>query len=159
MLAVEFVEEVNALRAVGKTNTAVPQARDRGYNPTSLSRGAFVVAAPLRWGVLAALPPPTSPHDLTKRAKCHTEYGMKMTMHIDAELLDRVIAAHGFASKTEAVEMALKEMDRKDRLKEYFKNGLGWTKEELKNAVDPNYDLMALRAAEIPSKYAKRRSR
>jgi Arc/MetJ family transcription regulator len=84
---------------------------------------------------------------------------MKMTMHIDAELLDRVIAAHGFASKTEAVEMALKEMDRKDRLKEYFKNGLGWTKEELKNAVDPNYDLMALRAAEIPSKYAKRRSR
>ena len=31
---------------------------------------------------------------------------MKMTMHIDEELLDRVIAAHGFASKTEAVEMA-----------------------------------------------------
>jgi Arc/MetJ family transcription regulator len=84
---------------------------------------------------------------------------MKMTMHIDAELLDRVIAAHGFASKTEAVEVALKELDRRDRLKEYFKNGLGWTKEELKNAVDPNYDLMALRAAEIPSKYGKRRTR
>ena len=59
---------------------------------------------------------------------------MKMTMHIDEELLDRVIAAHGFASKTEAVEMALREMDRKHRLKEYFKNGLGWTKEEMKNA-------------------------
>jgi len=84
---------------------------------------------------------------------------MKMTMHIDEELLDRVIAAHGFASKTEAVEMALKEMDRKARLKEYFKKGLGWTKEEMKNAFDPDYDVMALRAAEIPAKYGKRRAR
>jgi hypothetical protein len=36
-----------------RTNTAVPQARDRGYNTTSLSRCAFDVAAPLRWGVVA----------------------------------------------------------------------------------------------------------
>ena len=84
---------------------------------------------------------------------------MKMTMHIDEELLDRVIAAHGFASKTEAVEMALREMDRKHRLKEFIKRGLGWTKEELANAVDPDYDVMALRAAEIPPKYGKRRTR
>lgn len=84
---------------------------------------------------------------------------MKMTMHIDEELLDRVIAAHGFASKTEAVEMALREMDRKDRLKEYFKKGLGWTPEELGNAIDPKYDVMALRAAEPPVKYGKRRAR
>ena len=84
---------------------------------------------------------------------------MKMTMHIDEELLDRVIAAHGFASKTEAVEMALKEMDRKARLKEYFKKGLGWTKEEMKNAFDPNYDVMALRVADMPKKYGKRRPR
>ncbi|MFZ4776011.1 MAG: type II toxin-antitoxin system VapB family antitoxin [Terrimicrobiaceae bacterium] len=82
-----------------------------------------------------------------------------MTMHIDEELLDRVIAVHGFVSKTEAVEMALREMDRKDRLKEYFKKGLGWTKEEMKNAVDPNYDVMAFRVAEIPKKYGKRRAR
>lgn len=84
---------------------------------------------------------------------------MKMTMHIDEELLERVIATHGFASKTEAVEMALREMDRKSRLKEYLKNGLGWTKEELKNAVDPNYDVMAFRTAETPAKYGKRRAR
>ncbi|TSA37594.1 MAG: type II toxin-antitoxin system VapB family antitoxin [Verrucomicrobiaceae bacterium] len=90
--------------------------------------------------------------------ECHTVYGMKMTMHIDEELLDRVIAAHGFASKTEAVEMALREMDRKVRLKEYFKNGLGLTPEELGNAFDPNYDVMALRAAEIPKKYGRRRA-
>jgi Arc/MetJ family transcription regulator len=84
---------------------------------------------------------------------------MKMTMHIDEELLARVIAAHGFASKTEAVEMALREMDRKVRLKEYFKNGLGWTPEELGNAVDPDYDVMALRVAETPVKNGKRRAR
>jgi len=93
------------------------------------------------------------------RAKCHTRYGMKMTMHIDEELLDRVIAAHGFASKTEAVDMALREMDRKDRLKEYFKNGLGLTPEELGNAFDPDYDVMALRVADMPKKYGKRRTR
>ena len=84
---------------------------------------------------------------------------MKMTMHIDEEVLDRVIAAHGFASKTEAVEMALREMDRKDRLKEYFKNGLGLTPEELGNAFDPDYDVMALRVADMPKKYGKRRPR
>lgn len=82
-----------------------------------------------------------------------------MTMHIDEELLERVISTHGFASKTEAVDMALREMDRKARLKEYFKNGLGWTPEELRNAFDPDYDVMAFRAAEIPAKYGKRRAR
>jgi Arc/MetJ family transcription regulator len=84
---------------------------------------------------------------------------MKMTMHIDEELLARVIAAHGFASKTEAVEAALKEMDRKSKLKEFFKNGLGWTPEQMETAFDPDYDVMALRAAEIPKKYGKRRAR
>jgi hypothetical protein len=32
--------------------------------------------------------------------------------------------------------MALREMDRKARLKEFFKTGLGWTTKELKNAID-----------------------
>lgn len=96
---------------------------------------------------------------LQDHTSCHTVYGMKMTMHIDEELLERVIAAHGFASKTEAVEMALRELDRKVRLKEYFKNGMGWTPEQLENAFDPDYDVMAFRVAEIPKKYGRRRAR
>ena len=36
---------------------------------------------------------------------------MKMTMHIDEDLLDRVVKRFACASKTEAVEMALTEMD------------------------------------------------
>jgi Arc/MetJ family transcription regulator len=84
---------------------------------------------------------------------------MKMTMHIDEALLDRVMEAHGFVTKTEAVEAALKEMDRKVRLKAFFKNGLGLSSEELKASVDPDYDIAALRGAELPPRYGKRRTR
>ncbi len=67
-------------------------------------------------------------------------YGMKMTMHIDEGLLDRVINDYCCESKTEAVDMALREMDRKARLREFAKNGLGLTPEEMKNSVAPGYD-------------------
>lgn len=83
---------------------------------------------------------------------------MKMTMHMDEALLARVMEAYGFETKTEAVEMALREMDRRSRLKTFFNEGLGFSSEELKNAVDPDYDLMALRVAETPEKYGKRRA-
>lgn len=96
---------------------------------------------------------------LTKAHECHTEYGMKMTMHIDEELLDRIVETHGFASKTEAVDTALRELDRKARLKEAFKKGLGLSPAELRSGVDPNYDLAALRAAETLPNYGKRRAR
>ncbi len=73
---------------------------------------------------------------------------MKMTMHIDDALLERVIRLTGAASKTEAVDMALREMDRRERLAEYGRKGLGLTREELIGAVDPAYDLLPLRVAE-----------
>ena len=84
---------------------------------------------------------------------------MKMTMHIDEDLLQRVMEHHEFESKTEAVDFALREIDRKAKLRAYAKTGLGMTSEELKSAVDPDYDLMALRVAETPSQYGKRRPR
>lgn len=65
---------------------------------------------------------------------------MKMTMHIDEALLKRVIDAYGYDSKTEAVEMALRELDRKARYREFVKNGLGLTDEEMADAVEPGYD-------------------
>lgn len=65
---------------------------------------------------------------------------MKMTMHIDEALLKRVVEAYGCESKTEAVEMALREMDRKVRYREFIKNGLGLTRAELMDAVIPGYD-------------------
>ncbi len=75
---------------------------------------------------------------------------MKMTMHIDEGILERVMRWSGAASKTEAVDLALKEMDRKARLAEIGKKGLGLSRAELLEAVDPGYDLMALRLAETP---------
>lgn len=75
---------------------------------------------------------------------------MKMTMHIDEKLLKNVMEAYEIATKTEAVEMALKEMDRRTKLKHYAKHGLGLTPEQLRDAVDPNYDIIAMRNAGIP---------
>lgn len=63
-----------------------------------------------------------------------------MTMHIDEALLERVMNDYGFPSKTEAVEAALKEMDRQMRIREFRKNGLGLTPDELAAAIDPHYD-------------------
>jgi Arc/MetJ family transcription regulator len=80
---------------------------------------------------------------------------MKMTMHIDEALLKRVMEAYECETKTEAVEMALREMDRRMRFKELGKQGMGMTPEELADAVDPNYDLNAMRVAETPTKYGK----
>jgi len=84
---------------------------------------------------------------------------MKMTMHIDEALLNRVIDRFGFSSKTEAVEMALREMDRKARFKEVVKMGIGLTPEELKDSVDPDYDVLAMRAAESSVPYGGRHGR
>jgi Arc/MetJ family transcription regulator len=89
---------------------------------------------------------------IDKAGVCHTVYGMKMTMHIDEALLERVMKAYEFQSTTEAVEMSLREMDRRVRLKEYRKKGLGFSAEELADSVDPDYDLSALRVAEAPRK-------
>lgn len=65
---------------------------------------------------------------------------MKMTMHIDEALLERVMREYEFPSKTEAVEAALKELDRQMRLRDFRKNGLGLTPDELADAIDPHYD-------------------
>ena len=75
---------------------------------------------------------------------------MKMTMHIDETLLDEVIGRFGCASKTEAVDFALRELMRKSKLKALGRTGLGLTPEELRNAVDPNYDVLAMRYAATP---------
>jgi Arc/MetJ family transcription regulator len=55
---------------------------------------------------------------------------MKMTMHIDESLLKRVMENHGYDSKTETVEMALRELDRKARMKEFGTKGLGLSPED-----------------------------
>ena len=84
---------------------------------------------------------------------------MKMTMHIDEDVLDRVMKITGAKTKKAAVEIALNEMARRHKMKELFSAGLGLTPEELKNAFDPNsypegYDSIPM-VAEDKAPYGK----
>jgi hypothetical protein len=56
---------------------------------------------------------------------------MKMTMHIDEDVLAQVMELTGAKTKTQAVEMALTEMARRHRQKKFFQKGLGLTPEQL----------------------------
>lgn len=85
---------------------------------------------------------------------------MKMTMHIDEEVLERVMKVTGAKTKTAAVEIALKEMARRHKMKELFSAGLGMSPDELRNALDPasypDWDNMPGLAAEPnPAPYGK----
>ncbi len=88
---------------------------------------------------------------------------MKMTINIDEDLLKSVMAYRGFKTKTEAIEMALKEIDRKARFEELRRRGLGLTEEELGDAIYPGYDPdhletydpLGLKVAEDLAKYGR----
>jgi Arc/MetJ family transcription regulator len=84
---------------------------------------------------------------------------MKMTMHINEEILAEVMKITGVPSKTKAVEAALTEMVRKNRLKEIGKKGLGLTAAELKNAWEDPFPEESLRVAEDSTNYGRKRSR
>lgn len=81
---------------------------------------------------------------------------VKMTLHIDDKLLSRVMEATGASSKTKAVDLALREMDRRASLAKLTSAGLGLSPEELKEAYDPAYNLAAMRDLEIPVHYGRK---
>lgn len=79
-----------------------------------------------------------------------------MTMHIDDALLERVMVATGATSKTKAIDLALREMDRRAELIRITREGLGLEPGELKEVLDPAYDLEAMRLKETPVKYGRK---
>jgi hypothetical protein len=81
---------------------------------------------------------------------------MKMTLHIDERLLARVMDATGTTSKTRAVDLALREMDRRAKLMKLCSAGLGLAPDELKDAIDPAYNLEEMRRREIPAHYGRK---
>ena len=62
---------------------------------------------------------------------------MKMTMHIDAAVLADVVELTGAASKTEAVETALRELARRHRQRRILREGLGLTAAQWVVAAQP----------------------
>ena len=87
---------------------------------------------------------------------CHTFGQMKMTLHIDEDLLTRVMEATGATSKTHAIDLALREVDRRNHLAKLTAEGLGLSSSELKEVFDPAYDLSAARAEEKPVYYGRK---
>ena len=81
---------------------------------------------------------------------------MKMTMFIDDGLLARVMEATGTNSKTKAVDLALREMDRRAKLAKLAAAGLGMEADELKDAVDPAYSLQKMRQTEMSVNYGRK---
>ena len=65
---------------------------------------------------------------------------MKMILDIDKALLSRVIEIYGYSSKTEAVDKALRELDRQAQLCDCGKKGMGLSLQELADSVYPGYD-------------------
>jgi hypothetical protein len=84
---------------------------------------------------------------------------MKMTMHIDEDVLATVMEITGAASKTEAVRIALNDITRRARFKKLAKVGLGMTPAELKNVLDTPVPEESARVAETPARYGAKRSR
>ncbi len=74
---------------------------------------------------------------------------MKMTIRIDEALLDSVRKGYGFESKTQAINAALHEMDRRTKLRAFAKTGKDFTAAELKDAVVPGYDILASRGIKL----------
>ena len=81
---------------------------------------------------------------------------MKMTMYIDDALLARVMEATGTTSKTKAVDLALREMDRRARLLSLCSEGVGLGEDELKETVDPAFNLEEMRRRETPIFYGRK---
>ena len=79
---------------------------------------------------------------------------MKITMHIDEALLERVMKAHGITSKTGAVDFALREVDRRTTLRRLAETNLGLTEKEILTAFDDRYNVIEMRVAETPGSSA-----
>lgn len=80
---------------------------------------------------------------------------MKMTMHIDDALLASVMKAYDLETKTDAVHFALRELDRRAKLRKFAKEGLGLPPEDYVDALDPaSYESMsATKVAEDSTPY------
>lgn len=78
---------------------------------------------------------------------------MKLTINLDPALVERAVRATGAKTKTEAITIALREVDRRARLVEVLREGLGADADELRGMFDPASDPLAMRVAENPDDY------
>jgi len=79
---------------------------------------------------------------------CRIISRMKTTIDIDEAKLKRVMQVAGLKTRKAAVDYALTEAERAARLKKLLTCAVRET--EYKSAVDPKYDVVAMRNRETP---------
>jgi Arc/MetJ family transcription regulator len=85
---------------------------------------------------------------------------MKITLNIDPVLLGKAQEIAGTASKTTAIDLALRDFVQRGSLLAALDHAQKLSPEEWGAALDPNYDVMAMRVAETGATYGgKTRSR
>lgn len=80
---------------------------------------------------------------------------MKLTINLDPALVERAVKATGAKTKTEAITIALREVDRRARLVEVLREGLGADADQLRAMFDPASDPLTMRVAENRSDYPR----
>jgi Arc/MetJ family transcription regulator len=81
--------------------------------------------------------------DVWVRSPYHGE--MKMTVEIDERRLARFMKIAGISTKTAAIDRALRAAERAARREKLFNTR--WSAEDLRGAMDPSYDVLAVRHA------------
>jgi Arc/MetJ family transcription regulator len=85
---------------------------------------------------------------------------MKITLNIDPVLLRKAQEIAGTSSKTTAIDLALRDFVQRGSLLAALNDAQKLSPEEWGAALDPNYDVMAMRVAETEATYgSKTRSR
>jgi Arc/MetJ family transcription regulator len=85
---------------------------------------------------------------------------MKITLNIDPVLLRKAQEITGTSSKTTAIDLALRDFVQRGSLLAALNDAQKLSPEEWGAALDPNYDVMAMRVAETEATYgSKTRSR
>ena len=74
---------------------------------------------------------------------------MRITVELDDQKLLRVMQLTGLKTRKEAIDYALSQAERAAKIAKLFARPRR-SKEELRNLLDPNYDLMTLREQEKP---------
>ena len=85
---------------------------------------------------------------LLSGARATAELAMKITVKIDEKKLSRLMRLTGIRTKTRALDFALSTAERNARRNELLASPL--TPEDLHDAVDSAYDVLALREKEKP---------
>ncbi|MBV8279207.1 MAG: type II toxin-antitoxin system VapB family antitoxin [Verrucomicrobia bacterium] len=85
---------------------------------------------------------------------------MKITLNIDPALLRKAQEIAGTSSKTTAIDLALRDFVQRGSLLAALDDAQKLSPEQWGAALDPNYDIVAMRVAETGATYAgKTRSR